>query len=181
VSQSAVAERYARAIFELANEGNELAQVSEQIKTFAETLASNDELATVLGNPVLSEQTRDSIMKEVGLRVGLSPLALNAVRLVTRRRRLPALGEIATTLTRLSDEKAGILRATVTTAKALPEDYYQKLAAELERRTHRKILLERHEDPSLIAGIVTKIGDHTIDGSVKGRLAALERQLLAST
>ena len=83
-------------------------------------------------------------------------------------------------LTRLADEKAGVLRATVTSARPLSEDYYRSLAAELEKRTSRKILLERREDPTLLAGIVTRIGDHTIDGSVRGRLAALERQLLAS-
>jgi len=83
-------------------------------------------------------------------------------------------------LAHLADEKVGVLRATVTSAEPLSEDYYQKLASELEKRTSRKILLERRQDPTLIAGVITRIGDHTIDGSLKGRLAALERQLLAS-
>ena len=80
-------------------------------------------------------------------------------------------------LATLSDEKAGLLRASVTSAGQLSESYYEKLKAELESLTGRKILLERKEDPSLIAGVVTRIGDNTIDGSVRGKLDQLERQL----
>ena len=56
----------------------------------------------------------------------------------------------------------------------------QRLKAELEAATQRKIELERREDPSLIAGFVTRIGDNTIDGSVKGRLHEIERQLVGA-
>ena len=134
----------------------------------------------MLSNPVVDEANRDGIIKNVGERLAASPTVLNAVRLMARRGRLGALPDVATVLTRLADEKAGVLRATVTSARPLSEDYYRSLAAELEKRTSRKILLERREDPTLLAGIVTRIGDHTIDGSVRGRLAAIERQLIAS-
>jgi F-type H+-transporting ATPase subunit delta len=181
VSQAAIAERYARAIFELAEEAGQLGAVSTQLRGFADVLASSDELRAALENPVLVEASRDALVKDIGARLGMSPVALNAARLVAQRRRLPAMAEIASLLTRLADEKSGLLRATVTSAKPLPEDYYQRLSQELEKRTQRKIVLERQQDPSLIAGVVTRIGDHTIDGSVKGRLAALERELRAST
>jgi F-type H+-transporting ATPase subunit delta len=103
---------------------------------------------------------------------------LNSVKLLAARRRLRALPEIARRLGGLADEKAGILRATVTSAVPLPEAFYEKLTSELEAATRRKILLEKLHDPTLIAGVVTRIGDNTIDGSVKGRLAELERRLL---
>jgi F-type H+-transporting ATPase subunit delta len=181
VSQTAIAERYARAIFELANETGELVAVTEQIRAFADAYGTSEELQKALGNPVVTESSRDGILKDVGAALGSSTLTVNAVRLMARRGRLSALSDIAGMLTRLADEKAGVIRATVTSAKLLPEGYYQSLTRELEQRTSRKVLLERKEDPSLLAGIVTRIGDHTIDGSVRGRLAALERQLLAST
>jgi len=181
VSQAAIAERYARAIFELADEAGQLGPTSEQIRNFAEVYSSSEELRAVLTNPVVEEASRDAILKDVGERFGASTLVLNAVRLMASRGRLGALPDVAAMLARLADEKGGVLRATVTTARALPEDYYQALTSELEKRYSRKILLERREDPSLLAGVVTRIGDHTIDGSVRGRLAALERQLLAST
>ena len=60
----------------------------------------------------------------------------------------------------------------------MPDSFYQKLVAELEAATARKIVLERREDPTLIAGFVTRIGDNAIDGSVRGRLTEIERQLV---
>lgn len=181
MSQSAIAERYARAILELADEAGQLAQVSEQIRSMAAAYQESAELRAMTANPAVGPEARDGLLKEVGARVGLSSLSLNAVRLMAQRGRLPVLPDVATMLGHLADQKAGVLRATVTSAAPLSEDYYRQLASALEQRTQRKVLLERKQDPSLIAGVITRIGDHTIDGSLKGRLAALERQLLAST
>ena len=180
MSHAAIAERYARAIFELADEAGEVGPMSAAISSFAETYASSPELQKVLAHGT-DEANRDAILKDIGARLAMPQLALNAVRLLAARRRLVALEDVAQLLTRFADEKAGVIRATVTSAKPLPEDYYQSLSRELEQRTKRKVVLERREDPSLLAGVVTRIGDHTIDGSVRGRLAALEHQLLAST
>jgi F-type H+-transporting ATPase subunit delta len=175
----AIAERYARAIFELGTEARQLAQVSDQVRKFAEVYRSSGELRAVLDNPVVSEAKREGLLKDLGARLGMSPHALNAIRLLAARRRLPVIGEIARQLQRLSDDSQGLLRATVISAKPLPEAYVRQLTAELEKATSRKILLEKEQDPTLIAGVVTKIGDRTIDGSLKGRLAALGRQLVS--
>jgi F-type H+-transporting ATPase subunit delta len=181
VTQSAVAERYALAILELSDEAGEILQTTEQLRSAAAAYRESGELRALMSNPAVEGSARDQLLKDIGARLGLSTLSLNALRLMARRDRLSALPEVADVLGRLADEKAGVLRATVTSARPLAEDYYVKLAAELEKRTSRKVLLERREDPSLIAGVVTRIGDHTIDGSLKGRLAALEQKLLAST
>jgi F-type H+-transporting ATPase subunit delta len=180
MSYAAIAERYARALFELSDEAGQIAETNEAIESFSATYASSDMLQKVLVHGA-DEANRDAILKDIGARLAMPPLALNAVRLLAARHRLPALADIAKMLTRLADEKSGVIRATVTSARPLPEEYYQSLAREIEQRTRRKVLLERREDPSLLAGVVTRIGDHTMDGSVSGRLAALERQLLAST
>jgi F-type H+-transporting ATPase subunit delta len=180
VSQSTVAERYARAILELADESGQVSQVTEQIKSLAAAYSESEELRSITANPAVDGTARDAMLKDLGTRVGASPIAMNAVRLMARRGRLSALPEVAEMLGFLADQKAGVLRATVISAEPLSESYCQQLASELEKRTNRKVVLERRQDPSLIAGVVTRIGDHTIDGSLKGRLAALERQLLAS-
>ena len=88
---------------------------------------------------------------------------------------LPAL---AVELARLSDVRAGVVRATVTSAAPLTEATRQKLQQQLEKRTGKKVLLEVKQDPSLIAGLVTRIGDLVIDGSARARLAELRSQLL---
>lgn len=175
---SAIVERYARAIFELGVESGQLAQLTEQVRRFAETYAGSRELRMVAENPLVPDEQRDAVLKEVGARLGLGELAVNAVRLLAQRRRLSALPDVAKRLGGLADEKAGIVRAKVVSAAPLSEDFYTKLAQKLEAKTRMKVVIEREQDPSLIAGVVTKIGDNTIDGSLKGRLQALERTLL---
>jgi len=177
MSDSAVADRYARAIFELADESGQLSGLTQQLANFAAAYSQSGELRAVLGNPLVDSNQRDAVLKDVAARLGLSPLATTAIRYVARRRRLAVLPDIARRLGSLADEKAGVLRATVTSAGQLPESYYEKLKAELEGLTGRKLILERKQDPTLIAGVVTRIGDNTIDGSVRGKLEQLQRQL----
>ncbi len=177
----AIADRYARAIFELGVEANQLSQISLQIRNVADAYAGSRELRVVLDNPLVEESKRDSILQEVARRLGLGQLAVNAIRLLASRHKLRVLPDIAKRLSQFVDEKEGILRATVTTAQPLGEDYFRKLQQQLETATKKKIVLERKEDPSLIAGVVTRIGDNTIDGSIKGRLREMERQLLSAS
>ncbi len=174
---SAVAERYARAISELGVETNDPA-LTGQIQKFAELYAGSPELKSMLDNPLVEETKREAVLRDLAQRLGLGQMAVNTLRLLAERRRLHALPDISRRLGTLADEKAGVLRAVVTSAAPLPDSYYQKLTAELEKASSRKIVIEKKQDPSLIAGVVTRIGDHTIDGSLKGRLQELERQLL---
>jgi F-type H+-transporting ATPase subunit delta len=175
----AVAERYARAIYELGVEASQVETLSVQIKSFADTYAWSRELQGVLDNPMIDPGKREAILLEIAARVGLSGVGLNALRFIAQRNRLAALPDIARHLATLVDEGAGVIRATVTSAGPLPESFYERLVTELESATARKVALDRRQDPSLIAGVVTRIGDNTIDGSVKGRLAEIERQLSA--
>ena len=177
MSYAQIGDRYARAIFELGVDGDELAALTEQIQSLASAYASSPDLRAVLDNPLVAPEQRDEILVQISNRLGLGQLARNAVRYIAFRRRLHALPDVARRLSGLSDEKAGLVRASVTSASPMPEAFYQKLTQELEAMILKKIALERHEDPSLIGGVVTKIGDNTIDGSVRGRLEQLERQL----
>ena len=178
MSETAVAQRYARAIFELGIEQNQLESLTKQVTAFANTYAANDELATLFENPIVTSEQRDAVLKEVAERLGIHGLALNAIRLVAQRRRLPALPEMARQLVRLADDQTGVVRATVTSAVPLSADYVSNLEQVLASVTKRRVVVEQKHDPSLVAGLVTQIGDNTIDGSIKGRLADLERQLL---
>jgi F-type H+-transporting ATPase subunit delta len=178
--QATVAERYARAIFALGVETGTLAALAEQVREFAAAYHSSFDLRSVLENPLIPLEQRQKVLAEVATRIGLGPFALNTIRYLAHRRRLSALPDIAKRLDSLSDEQAGIVRATVTSAQPLAESFYQRLSEQLATLVGHKIVLDRREDPALIAGIVTRIGDNTIDGSLRGRLDELERKLLSS-
>ncbi|MCA9596937.1 MAG: ATP synthase F1 subunit delta [Myxococcales bacterium] len=179
MSNAAIADRYARAVFELGVETGQLERLSEQIRSMARVYGESADLRATLDNPLVEEDARQKLLVELSRRLGLGELAVNTIKLLAQRRRLSALPDIARRLGTLADEKAGIVRAVVTSAAPLSEATYDQLAKKLESVTSRKIVIERKQDPSLIGGIVTRIGDNTIDGSIKGRLDALERQLLS--
>jgi len=178
MSHAPIADRYARAIFELGVETGQLAPITEQVRRFAQVYVGSAELRAVLDNPIIDVEKRDAVLADISARLGLMGNALNLIKLLASRKKLRVVADIARRLDRFTDEQAGVVRATVTSAKPMPDSFYQKLTAELESATSRKIVLERREDPTLIAGFVTRIGDNTIDGSVRGRLIEIERQLV---
>lgn len=175
---SAIVDRYARAIFELGVESGQLEQLGVQLRSFAALFTGSRELRMLGENPLIPDDQRDAVLKELGLRLGVGELALNTVRLLAARRRLSALPDIAKRLGGLADEKSGVVRAKVVSAAPLSEEFYGLLVKKLEAKTRMKVVIEREQDPSLIAGVVTKIGDNTIDGSLRGRLSAMEQNLL---
>jgi len=177
-SAATVADRYAQAIFELGLEEGTLPALAEQVHGFAATYEADQDLRGVIENPLIPPEQRAAVLREIAERLNLGPLAKKVVGHVARRRRLAILPDIARRLNALADENAGIARAIVTSAGPLPESFFARLAEELGTLVGRKIILDRREDPTLIAGVVTRIGDDTIDGSLRGRLDQLERQLL---
>jgi F-type H+-transporting ATPase subunit delta len=172
-----VAERYARAIFEVGEEAGKLAVVAQHFESFAQTYESSHELRVALNDPVLDDATRTRVLQAMASRLGLCREAQNAVLVMMKRRRLAELGPTARRLVQLSDEKAGVLRAEVTSPGPLAESYAEELRRELEKVTGRRVVLERNTDPALIAGVVLRIGSHVVDGSLKGRLDEFERRL----
>jgi F-type H+-transporting ATPase subunit delta len=179
VSIGAAAERYARAIFELGAETGQLEQLSQELAEFAVSLSEVVILRRALENPVLSEAQREGVLREVAGQARLSQLATNSLLLLLRRRRLGSLPAIVRRLRSLADEKGGIVRATIVSAGSLSETYFRQLKQSLEQALGKRVIVEHEEDPQLIGGILTRIGDNTFDGSIKGRLEELERQLLA--
>jgi F-type H+-transporting ATPase subunit delta len=177
MSLETVAARYAHALLEIGAETGSLQQISDQVSDLALAYTSSPELKTVLESPLVSHSDRTAVIAELGARMGCSQVVKNMIGLLVERRRMPAM---ARALRSLSDERAGLVRAQVSSAKALPEDYVRRLQGELEKMTGRKVVLERKVDPSLIGGVVTRVGDLVIDGSIRTRLADLKSQLLSS-
>lgn len=178
MSWEAVAKRYAQAIFELGVETSDVASLTDEVKRMAQVYETSEDLRCVLENPLVSDQERKALIAELSTRLNLSPLGKNTFGLLVERRRVAALPAIAKELGRLADERANIVRGKVTSAVPLSETYFQKLQREIERLTGKKVLLERHQDPALIAGLVVKIGDRIIDGSARARLEQMREQLL---
>lgn len=180
MSLETIAARYAQAIYEIGTEAGNLPALADQMRRLGDVYAGSAELRSVLDNPLVPEASRDAVLAEIATRLGVDTIARNTVRMLAQRNRLVLLPYIARALDRLSDQRAGVLRAVVTTATAMPETYYAKVKEQLERSTGQKIVLDRAVDPQLLGGVVTRIGDRIIDGSLRSRLASMREDLLTT-
>jgi F-type H+-transporting ATPase subunit delta len=177
VSVSLVARRYATALLELGVETGQLDTIVRDINAIAEVYAQSHELRNAIENPIVAHPAKKATMTEVAQRLGIGQLAQNAVLLMIDRRRIRTLVDVARQLREMGDAKKGLLRAEVTSAAPLSDDYYGRLQAQLERMTGKRVVLEKREDPGLIAGLVTRIGDRIIDGSLRTRLVVMRDAL----
>jgi F-type H+-transporting ATPase subunit delta len=180
VSTSVTARRYAKALFMLGVEENRLDAIAREVHAVADVVRSSPELASLLSNPVISQEGRNAVMRDICARLSLSPSTRSAVLLLTDRRRGALLPEIDLALSALGDEKANRVQVQVTSAVPLNEAQYTRLTKVLEQLTGRSVSLQRKVDPSLIGGVVTRIGDKVYDGSLRTRLAEVRQAALQS-
>lgn len=179
-SMHPAARRYARAIFDLASEAGTLDATVAELRSVGETVENSAELAHVLSSPAISPAMRKSVMDAIVARLEVSPMVRNAVLLLTDRRRAALIPRIAEAVSALADESAGKVRAEVVSAAPLSAAQYARLTSTLERLTGRKIALQPRVDPTLIGGVVTRIGDKVYDGSVRSQLEEIRQSLLPS-
>lgn len=179
MSESQVAARYAQAIYEIGEESGQLMRLSSELSLAAEHIAGSKELSVALTDPGVSESQRFAILQSLAGPLGLGEITLNALKLLVRRHRVGELADIATALTARSDARLGVVRVKVTSARPLSDNYYERLASQLEQGMRRKVQLEKFVDSNLIAGLVIQVGNNIIDGTVRGRLDKYEHQLLS--
>lgn len=169
--------RYAKALLALADEAGQTEKVQRDLSDLVATWNESAELRAVAQSPSVSTEERAALVKALGQRMGLSPALISTLSLLSDRRRLHRLPEVADAFAELAEARAGRVRAEVTTAGPMPAAYYAELEKTLERVTGKKVVLVKSEDPSLIAGVVTRVGDRVYDGSVKNQLRALGESL----
>jgi len=177
MSIGALAKRYARAVLELASEQQQVDRVRTDLSDFVAMWNTSPELRELFSNPGFGAEARKAALIELCARAGLSPLARNSVLYISDRGRLPALPAIVEAFVELAEKQAGSVRAEVASAAPLTEAYYAQLQRALEQATGKKVTIDRKTDPSLIAGVVTRVGDQVIDGSIRTRLSDLKETL----
>lgn len=176
---SNVARRYAKALLEIGIETSTLDAMVEELGAVAGAWSESAELRNALQNPLVAHDAKRQILGELATRLGLGQTSKNALLLLGDRRRLPALPGIAQLLKEMSDARKGLLRAEVITAVTLSDAYYARLEAQLEKMTGKKVALDKRLDPTILGGVIARIGDTVIDGSIKTRLSEMKNNLLS--
>lgn len=171
--------RYAKALLEIGIQQQTYDALGKELDRMADTFARSPELKTVLENPVFPLEKRRLVLDELARRLALSKVVRNFVMLLLDKGRIGSLPDIARAHRALVDEHANRARATVTSARPLDPALEQRLKSALEKQSGKTIILEKKEDPSLLGGVVTQLGDLVFDGSVRTQLADMREQLLS--
>jgi F-type H+-transporting ATPase subunit delta len=173
---SVVHRTYARSLFEAARGAGRLAEVRRQLADFVETTHAVPELHAILRNPQLDRRAK---MAAVDAVAGDSdPLVLNLLRLLIEKGRAGEIDEVGEEFERLAAREEGELSVELTTAFELSEDDARSIVGQIEEASGRTVEATRSVDPDLIGGIVLQAGSLRVDGSVRGRLERLERELV---
>jgi F-type H+-transporting ATPase subunit delta len=175
----AVARRYARALFELADEQGTVDAVGEALATLAGFLA-DDRVARVLTGPVPRAE-KERLVRALAENVAAPAVLRDLLLLLSERARLPHLGAIRTVFDTLVDRRRGRVRAAVRSATPLSADLLQQVTRVFSELTRKQVLADVTVDPELLAGIVVEVEGRVYDGSLRTQLAKLRQQMASGS
>ena len=173
----AAARRYAEAAFQVATRDDTVETWRRELGAAA-AIASDETVGRMLANPAVPLETRTEMAETIFGKVVGRPV-LNLIGLMLRRGRIHELPHLAAEFRRLDNARQGITIATATSAAALTPDEVRALTERMEQFTGGRVELDLQVDPSLLGGLVVRVGDQLIDGSVRSRLERLRNQLVS--
>ena len=174
--KGAIARRYASAIFDIGLKQNTLNRTLEDVQEIAK-LFSIRKLAYLLREPNIPAERKEAAIRK-GLESKVLPTSLNLALLVVQRGLVDLMPNIARELQQLVLDYKNEATAEVTSATQLDESTQHQVQQALERMTGKKIVLKTRVQPEILGGVVARVGDQVIDGSVERRLKLLQQQLL---
>lgn len=165
-----LADRYAKALFELASDKGLLDAVAADLRTFTGMVRESSELAAMIDNPLVDRAALQRVMESLSRRAGLTDLSRRFLGVLATNRRLDAFPEIAEAYTARLAESRGEFTAEVTSATLLRPAQQEQLKAKLASQLGGTIHLICQIDPAILGGLVVKIGSRMIDSSLRGKL-----------
>ena len=172
-----VARRYAKALMMIGLERGSYERLGKELRTLAKAIKGSPELAQTLSNPAFPRADREKVLRALLERIGAAQDLINFTRLLLDRDRVGLLPDMSRELDVMIDEKAGRTAAVVTSAIPLTPAQEQALLQRLEAMSGKKVQMQVSHDPSLLGGLVAKVGDVVYDGSLRTQLRILRDQL----
>jgi F-type H+-transporting ATPase subunit delta len=170
-----IAEVYARALFEVAQEQDKLDEIHEQLDAFAQAVGENIDLARFFFSPYFStEDKKDALHKAVD---GADDAVMNFLEALIERHRMPVIFRIRADFEALYDKSNKLLPVTVTSAVELDQETIASLGKRIGEQTGNQIELSSKVDPEILGGIVLRVGNFIMDASIRTRLEQLRREV----
>jgi F-type H+-transporting ATPase subunit delta len=178
VTNQILAKRYAKALLTLGREDGNYEKYGEELDKFVAFWESTTEFADAASNPMYAKESRKVICKAVVEQMGFSPVFKSLIDLMLEKNRLAIIPGVRSFYEKLLDEMAKISRAKVTSAIPLTEEAVESIKASLEKTVGQSIVVETEVDPELIGGVIARVGDLVLDGSVRTQLASIRETLI---
>jgi ATP synthase F1 delta subunit len=171
----AIAEVYARALFEAARDDGVLDRVHDELGQFADALDEDRNLQVFLFSPYFSsEEKKDGVRRIVS---DADERFLNFLELLAERHRMPALFRIRRLFDSLWAEENKLLPVTVTSATELDEGLVEEIGARIQEQTGRQVELSSNVDPDVLGGLMVRVGNMVLDATIRNRLEQLRKQV----
>ncbi|MEZ4319357.1 MAG: ATP synthase F1 subunit delta [Myxococcota bacterium] len=176
-----VAQRYAEALMEVAVEAGEVERIAADLhRVEAAMLLEDGLLRGVLASPVFTSEERERVLNDVLPKLGVHGLTGNLLKVMNANKRFSIVAELRRQFDLLADKRAGRVRVKVSTAEPLSPQLENEIKAALEASTGKSVIVEHTIDPSLIGGMVARVGGTVYDSSLRTRLEQLRHTLVVA-
>src|SRR6266436_453576 len=177
MSVQMIARRYASALADVVIERGEAHHVQEELNAWERLIQSSTNLQEVFRNPTIALDQKRAVLNKLIEKAKPRETTANFLKVLVQNHRLTELPEINRKFADVLDIRAGMIAATVTTARSVPERAQEKLSETLTSLTGKKVRVNFATDAELIGGIVTRIGSTVYDGSVRNQLQQIKEKM----
>ncbi|ADH86579.1 F0F1 ATP synthase subunit delta [Desulfurivibrio alkaliphilus] len=177
MKNTVLAKRYAKALFAVGKEDGAFADYAKLLNELTELYTGMPEVPDALTNPLYPEDVRLKVMESLAAALKAPPVMVNFCKLLVEKKRAAILPEIAQVYQEMLDEENNVVRGVVTSATELSPEVNAKIKATMEKLTGKQVELSNRIDPAIIGGMVAKVGDLVLDGSIKSQLAGLKESI----
>ena len=171
-----IANRYAEAIFQLSEEENITKEIYNELHDVVEVIKNNKELDNVLKSPLVAKNEKTQLIEAL-FNNKINNDLKNFLKILVEKGRISSLKSIELTFKELLNDKHNIIEGTVISAIALTEKQVKELEEKLSKKYNKNVTLENEVDQSILGGVLVRLGNTQIDGSVKTRLNNIKDQL----
>jgi F-type H+-transporting ATPase subunit delta len=178
VANGAALSRYARALIDVAERQSNAERVAEDLDAYAGVLQQHEDLARVLHSPAVPPAKKRDAVRVLAAQLGLTPLVTQLLTALAERDRLVVVPELAPVYRDRLLERRNVVSAEVTTAMPIPSDKIDAIARQLGQVTGKQVRVSSRVDPSIIGGVVARVGSMVYDGSVNNQLARMRQKLV---
>ena len=172
-----VAKRYATALFDLANETDDISTLEKNVESLTRAIDESTDLNSLILSPIYSRDQQKNAIGAIATKMGMSGLMINALSLMAEKRRLFVVPAFLSALNDLISDSKNEITAEVVSAKSLSKGQAEKLSKSLKKNIGKDVKINATVDPTLIGGMVVKVGSRMIDTTIRAKLNSLQNTM----